>query len=122
MKLQYIFLAILIMNIASSLPEDTICSETYYWILNNLDTGNVIAYSDLDFEMFRQELNISSSNLTYYINNYTEVCEPIVNLSLPPEIINLGEIEIIAKSKCLTDIDRTLLWGSYKLINRLTSM
>ena len=77
--------------------EETICEETYYFIIDNLQEGNIFEYDNSTIDELKQILleNYNISNITPedYLANYTQKCYNITpDLLLPKFIKELGYI------------------------------
>ena len=108
----------------SNNSEKTICSYSYYFIINHLQAGNVLDYGISDLDSLKSSLIVERgidvgnvSALKPYIENYTLSClSETPDLKLPPIIIDIKTIEIILDDEFLCDaeIDKTFL-GFYDM-------
>lgn len=111
----YLIIILLMISLASALTEEQVCSSTFYFILENLNESSDLEYSDLDFELARQNLDLDAQNFSNYLSNYTEICEVLTGLKLPSYIEDdsIGEINKIYDYDCQIEINKTFLWGAY---------
>ena len=115
MKAYLVIVALLMIPLAGALVDEDECSKIFYFILSHLNESSDLEYTDLDFEILKQELELDPQNLTNYISNYTNICEPLTGLKLPSILKDdlIGEINKVYDYDCQVEINKTFLFGAF---------
>jgi hypothetical protein len=98
---------------AYQLTENDICKDSYYFILEHLNSNYQTVYSQADLIMFANSISYNNTDYltTHYIEGYKNNCQNQTNLILPSNLnINPSFLnQTSSNSECNYLINKTIL-------------
>ena len=90
------------------ISNETICENSFYYIISNLDSTNTLHYTNDSFIEFTITNEIDNSSAYQFINNYSKVCD-FNNLKIPSPKKNFINFPQNNTFTCDLDINETFL-------------
>lgn len=100
--MKYILLAFISLFLIAFASAQTLeeCHASYFFIIDHINNDNEFTYTDLEFEYFLQNNNLTRGNATSLLNDYEMVCKDITNLRLPEIILEEKDLNKLRGTKC----------------------
>jgi len=112
----WILFLLLLISLASAMPEGEICNTVFFFIISNLDSESSLVYSDLDLTILSEEIGLNETEALNYISNYEDICSELIGLNLPvSNYISVSDFSKFQVSECEIDINKEIIWGAYDL-------